>query len=331
MNAPGPVFAPRDLAGRLPLAPGVYRFRDAAGQALYLGRAVSLRRRVLSYWSDLGGRAHLAPMVARVARVEAVVCDSAHEAAWLERNLLQARLPPWNRSRNGGQEVEVWIRLSESARRPSVDVVHQRSPVFGGARHFGPYLGGRQVRLAVSGLCRMLPLQYAGGELAGTRGELARVLGVSGTERAALAQTVAAVLDRDPSAVAALRTGLCARRDAAAGALAFEFAARLRDEIEALDLGHRRAEGHQARGSRRRRVRLGGRHAGPLRGARRAADRVGPARLRRRVRPRPSQPDTPGVDRIRPAQCRARRPARRAGDVIPSRLGLVDDVADRRL
>lgn len=101
MNAPGPASAPRDLAGRLPLAPGVYRFRDAAGRVLYVGRAVSLRRRVQSYWGDLGGRAHLAPMVARVARLEAVVCDSAHEAAWLERNLLQARLPPWNRSRSG--------------------------------------------------------------------------------------------------------------------------------------------------------------------------------------------------------------------------------------
>ena len=81
-------------AACLPLAPGVYRFRDQEGRALYVGRAVSLRRRVLSYWGDLGDRGHLAPMVARIARVEAVICDSAHEAAWLERNLLQRRLPP---------------------------------------------------------------------------------------------------------------------------------------------------------------------------------------------------------------------------------------------
>src|SRR6202167_6297495 len=87
----------RDQAARLPPAPGVYRFRDAAGRVLYLGRATSLRSRVASYWGDLRGRAHLAPMVARVARVEAVACDSAHEAAWLERNLLQAGKPPWHR------------------------------------------------------------------------------------------------------------------------------------------------------------------------------------------------------------------------------------------
>ena len=90
---------------RLPLGPGVYRFRDAAGRALYLGRATSLRRRVASYWGDLGDRAHLAAMVARIARVEAVPCASAHEAAWLERNLLERSKPPWNRSPSGGQEA----------------------------------------------------------------------------------------------------------------------------------------------------------------------------------------------------------------------------------
>jgi len=74
---------PRGQAARLPLGPGVYRFRDAAGRVLYLGRAVSLRRRVASYWGNLGDRPHLAAMVARIARVEAVPCASAHEAAWL--------------------------------------------------------------------------------------------------------------------------------------------------------------------------------------------------------------------------------------------------------
>jgi excinuclease ABC subunit C len=199
--------------------------------ACSIWRAASLRRRVISYWGDLGDRAHLSPMVTRIASLEAVVCDSAHEAAWLERNLLQACLPPWNRSPSGGQEAEVWIRLSESARTPGVQVVRQPLP---GARHFGPYLGGRKVRLAVSGLCRVLPLAYAGSGPAGTRHEMARVLGVSAAERAGLVQAVAAVLDRDPGAVASLRACLSARRDAAAGVLAFEFAARLQGRSRPL-------------------------------------------------------------------------------------------------
>jgi excinuclease ABC subunit C len=220
---------PLPPAARLPQAPGVYRFLDQAGRVLYVGRAVSLRRRVRSYWGDLGDRRHLAPMVARIARVEAVVCDSAHEAAWLERNLLKRRLPPWNRS-PGGQEAEVWIRLSESARTPGVTVVRRPSP-----GDFGPYLGGQKVRDAVTGLGRVLPLAYAGDGRAGTERDMARVRGASPGMRVELARAVGAVLGREQAAVARVRTELTARRDAAAAALAFEFAGRLQAELQALD------------------------------------------------------------------------------------------------
>jgi excinuclease ABC subunit C len=207
----------------------VYRFRDRAGRVLYIGRAVSLRRRVLSYWGDLGDRAHLAPMVARIARVEAVTCDSAHEAAWLERNLLEHRRPPWNRA-TGGQEAAVWIRLSASPRRPGLTVVRRPAP-----GDFGPYLGRQKVRDAMSGLGRVLPLGYAADGQAGTERDLARVRGASPAARTGLARAIAAVLDRDQAAAAELRAELTARRDAAAAVLAFEFAGRLQAELEALD------------------------------------------------------------------------------------------------
>jgi excinuclease ABC subunit C len=116
---------------RLPPSPGVYRFRDGQGRVLYLGRAVQLRRRVGSYWSDLRDRAHLAPMVARIARIEAVACDSDHEAAWLERNLLETALPRWNRT-PGGQEVPVYLRLDPGPGAPGLAVTHTpatRGPV----------------------------------------------------------------------------------------------------------------------------------------------------------------------------------------------------------
>ena len=57
---------------------------------------------------------------------------------------------------------------------------------------------------------------------------------MSAAERGELTATLAAVLDRDPAAVASVRERLSARRDAAAAALAFEFAARLQGELEAL-------------------------------------------------------------------------------------------------
>jgi GNAT superfamily N-acetyltransferase len=103
------------VVARLPSEPGVYRFRDAGGRVLYVGRATTLRSRVGSYWSDLRGRWHLTRMVAQVARIEAVACGSVHEAAWLERNLLETAMPRWNRT-PGGQENWVYIRLS---RQPS--------------------------------------------------------------------------------------------------------------------------------------------------------------------------------------------------------------------
>src|SRR6202034_4701430 len=125
-------------------APGVYRFRDARAGVLYLGRAVNLRRRVASYWGDLGSRGHLASMVARIARVQALVCDSEHEAAWLERNLLERRMPRWNRTA-GGQGGPVYMRLDLRPRSAGVKGVHAVNPA-PGARYLGAHLGGPPVR-----------------------------------------------------------------------------------------------------------------------------------------------------------------------------------------
>jgi excinuclease ABC subunit C len=223
---------------RLPLGPGVYRFRDAAGRVLYLGRATSLRRRVASYWGDLGDRGHLAAMVARIVRVEAVPCASAHEAAWLERNLLERSKPPWNRSPRGGQEAEVWIRLSASADAPGVRVA-RRPRTDEQARYYGPYLGSQKAHDAVSGLRRMLPLgataDRARHKPTDTARELARARGAWRPARADPVLTVAAALDRDPAAVAELRVELIRRRDAAAVRLAYEFAGQVQAELEALD------------------------------------------------------------------------------------------------
>ncbi|HXM57042.1 MAG TPA: GIY-YIG nuclease family protein [Candidatus Dormibacteraeota bacterium] len=225
--------APRAAAALLPGAPGVYRFRDERGRVLYAGRAVDLRRRVGSYWGDLGDRRHLARMVARIDRVEAVVCDSEHEAAWLERNLLEHRLPPWNRT-PGGAEVPAYIDLEPGPAAPGLRVVHEHERSAGG-RRFGPYLGGTRVRLAVSGLHRVLPLPYAGERLGGGEREMARTRGVGPGDRAALVDALTAVLTRDPAAVRRVRVELARRRDAAAAGLAFELAARLREELAAVD------------------------------------------------------------------------------------------------
>jgi excinuclease ABC subunit C len=214
---------------RLPSEPGVYRFRDGSGRVLYLGRATDLRGRVASYWSDLRDRPHLARMVAGIARVEAVVCDSVHEAAWLERNLLQERLPRWNRIA-GGAEVPVYLCLDDGPARPGLRIA--RLPVPG--RLFGPYLGGLRARLALSALHRIHPLPYAGSGLTGSERDMADRLGIGPADRARAAAAIAAVLNREPGAVAEAEERLTQARDRAAAEQRFEQAGQIQAEIEAL-------------------------------------------------------------------------------------------------
>ncbi|MCO8275854.1 GIY-YIG nuclease family protein [Actinoplanes sp. TRM 88003] len=211
----------------LPAGPGVYRFRDGNGRVLYVGRATHLRSRVGSYWGDLRDRRHLRRMVPQIARVEAVACDSVHEAAWLERNLLERSKPRWNRIR-GGLEVPFCIRVTTS----KVELVHWRPGV---EADFGPYLGGAQARLAVSGLDRMLPLRYTDERLEGGLRDLARIRGVRPQDRDAMRETLTAVLRREAGALSTVREGLSLLRDKASGNLAFELAGRIQQELEAVE------------------------------------------------------------------------------------------------
>lgn len=217
---------------QLPHGPGVYRFLDARGRILYVGRALDLRRRVASYWGDLGDRRHLRRMVPAIRRVQAVTCAGEHEAAWLERNLLEAHKPKANRTR-GGAEVPTFIALSPAGAAPCLEAVHSLRP--GPWRHFGPYLGGDRARLAISGIHRAFPIAYSGERLTGSERDMARARGVSPLRREELLKTVTAVLQREPTAVAHVASELAAHRDRAASALAFELARRVQDEISALD------------------------------------------------------------------------------------------------
>ena len=223
----------RRLAAGLPREPGVYRFRDARGRVLYVGRATELRARVGSYGGDLRDRRHLRRMVPAVTRIEAVACDSVHEAAWLERNLLEESLPRWNRTA-GGAEVPAYLRLDARAATPGLRLTHDAGQPVAGVRIFGPYLGGTRARLAVSALHRVHPLSSAGTGLTSAERELAARRGVSAADRVELAEAIAAVLRRDPVAVAAAHQDLERVRDKAAAALAFELAGRVQEEIRAL-------------------------------------------------------------------------------------------------
>jgi excinuclease ABC subunit C len=226
------LVSPPPAVRRLPALPGVYRFRGSRGDVLYVGRASQLRSRVASYWADRPDRQYLAGMTARIDRIEAVVCDSAHEAAWLEYNLHESRLPPWNRA-IGSAESVLYLRLDERPRSPRLSAEHVlvSTP---GVRYFGPYLGGARARLAVTALNRILPVSYTSARLAGAQLDLARVRGYVDVDRESVIESVTEILNRDLQAVTWARSELEELRACAARAESFELAGRIQEELEAL-------------------------------------------------------------------------------------------------
>lgn len=231
MRLPEPRPAVKRALGVLPHRPGVYLLRDERGRVIYIGRSGDLAVRTRSYWKDLRDRPHLARMLPRVEWLEPVVCTSEHEAAFLESDLLERHRARWNRTL--GMESCVWLRVDARPATAGLDVIHEPAPR-DGALWFGPYLGWEPVRQAAAGLLRLHPLRYAGTSINRSERELARSLGVSPVDAAAVARCIERVLRREPHAVAKAVSGLEAARDRAADRMMFEFAADVQEEIRGL-------------------------------------------------------------------------------------------------
>src|SRR6201996_7335393 len=104
----------RVLAEGLPHRPGVYLFRGPAGEVLYVGTAIDLRRRVSQYFNGSDQRGRIKEMVALASAVEHVECAHALEAGVRELRMLAAHAPPYNR-RSKFPHRWWWIVLSNEA------------------------------------------------------------------------------------------------------------------------------------------------------------------------------------------------------------------------
>ncbi|MBX6350035.1 MAG: excinuclease ABC subunit UvrC [Clostridia bacterium] len=230
----------REALARLPDKPGVYVYRDARGQVIYVGKAGSLRSRVRSYWhASRADEGKVAVLVRQVASIETIVCANEVEALVLESNLIKRHRPRYNvRLRDDKQYP--WLRIDPREPWPRLQLVRNRRD--DGARYFGPFTDATAVRQTMSILRRAFPYRTCSDRRLrqGGRPCLYYHIGrcpapcVGYVDEAAYARTVGQLVAFLEGQDASVLGELERQMQDAAESLAFERAAELRDRIRAL-------------------------------------------------------------------------------------------------
>ena len=240
---PDPELLSRRLAD-LPTKAGIYLMKDAAGQIIYVGKAAVLRNRVRSYFQSPGG---LAPrtrsMVEHVADLEWIVTSNELEALLLESNYIKQHRPRYNvRLRDDKQYLYLRVTLQEDY--PRVERVRRIAQ--DGARYFGPYASTKSLNETLALVKRLFP--YRSCDLKLAEGSIDRAFrpclefhinrclapcNASCTKdeyRATIEQVCLFLEGKQEQVVRRLEAEMAA----AAEAMQFERAARLRDQVAAI-------------------------------------------------------------------------------------------------
>jgi excinuclease ABC subunit C len=234
----------RPAPGSIPDAPGVYRFRDERGRVIYVGKARSLRPRLSSYFQDLANlHARTQSMVTTAAAVEWTVVSTEVEALQLEYNWIKEFDPRFNvRYRDDKSYPSLAVTLNEEFPRLQV----MRGPKKKGVRYFGPYAHAWAIRETLDLLLWVFPARTCSAGVFKRAGQVGRpcLLGYIGKCSAPCVGRVSAEEHRaivdDFCDFMAGQTATFLRRlekemQVAAANQEYERAARLRDDIKALE------------------------------------------------------------------------------------------------
>ncbi len=231
----------RDKLAQLPESPGVYLFRDGAGQIIYVGKAVSLKNRVRSYFSAAVERnAKVRSMMERARDFEFITTDSEVEALILESNLIKEHRPRYNIILKDDKSYP-YIKVTTNEQFPRVFIT--RRVVKDGARYFGPYTQVGAVHETLRLLRRIFPLRTCKQQVPAPRSRpclnqhIKRCLGpccamVTPEEYRKLVDGVLLFLEGKQED---LVQGLRQRMGEASENLEFERAAELRDQLQAVE------------------------------------------------------------------------------------------------
>ncbi|PLX95167.1 MAG: excinuclease ABC subunit C [Desulfuromonas sp.] len=226
---------------KYPTATGVYLMYSDEGTVLYVGKAKNLRSRLRSYFSAVGdGRAQIPLLMQKVARIETIVTDTEKEALLLENTLIKQYRPRYNvELRDDKTYVSVRIDLREEF--PALQVVRQVKR--DGALYFGPYSSAGAIRDTLKEIYRIFPLRHAPIERCRKRGRpcLFHQIGqcsapchglISAADYRRLVDGVVALLSGREADVTRM---LWQQMEQASAELRFEDAARLRNQIRAIE------------------------------------------------------------------------------------------------
>lgn len=140
---------------RVPTQPGVYLWKDAAGEVIYVGKAKQLRARMRQYVNFQDDRAKIPLLVEAIDSFEYIVVDNEHESLVLEKNLINQHAPFFNADFKDDKSYP-FIALTMSDTFPAIKYTREKHK--SGTRYFGPYTDSRSARMMADAVRRVVPI-----------------------------------------------------------------------------------------------------------------------------------------------------------------------------